>query len=254
MALQTSGAISLADIHVEAAGSGAATSISSLNDTDIRNLTAASGYTINSTLGTEIDFADFYGASATVDYPAMSTYSVELASASGYSLTSYKSATASIVVAGYNKAGLSFRLFSNSYGVYFYVKETYSGASSTYYNAGGGFALSTTEVLASSNNTTIDSGDITHAKIHLDYTQTNTGTGPNVTVSVVNNNSWGAIGSTGDVTTSLEAAVGAECYASNERRMVGTAKVYLRGTGYNDTLVVSHDFDINCTATSNNCL
>ena len=251
MALQTSGAISLADIHVEAAGSGyAASSISSLNDTDIRNLTAAAGRTINSTLGTEIDFGDFYGASATVDYPAMVTHSVELASASGYSLTSYKSATAGIVLSSYNKAGLSFRLFSNSYGVYFYVKETYSAATSTYYNAGGGFTLSTTEVLASRNNTTIDSGDITHAKIHLDYTQTNTGVG---SVSVVNNNSWGAIGSTGDVTTSLEAAVGAECYASNGRRMVGTAKVYLRGTGYNDTLVVSHDFDINCTATSNNC-
>ncbi len=251
MALQTSGAISLADIHVEAAGSGyAATGTSSLNDTDIRNLTAASGYTINSTAGTTISIGDFYGASATVDYPAMSTYSVELASASGYSLTSYKSATSAIVVAGYNKAGLSFRLFSNSYGVYFYVKETYSAANSTYYNAGGGFALSTTEVLASRNNTTIDSGDITHAKIHLDYTQTNTGMG---TVSVVNNNSWGAIGSTGDVTTSLEAAVGAECYASNARRMIGTAKVYLRGTGYNDTLVVSHDFDIHCQATSNNC-
>lgn len=251
MALQTSGAISLADIHVEAAGSGyAATSTSSLNDSDIRNLTAASGRTINSTLGTEIDFADFYGASATVDYPAMSTYSVELASASGYSLTSAKAGYAAIVNPSYNKAGLSFRLFSNSYGVYLYVKETYSGAISTYYNAGGGFTLSTTEVLASRNNTTIDSGDITHAKIHLDYTQTNTGTG---SVSVVNNNSWGAIGSTGDVTTSLEAAVGAECYASNARRMIGTAKVYLRGTGYNDTLVVSHDFDIHCQATSNNC-
>ena len=251
MALQTSGAISLADIHVEAAGSGyAATGTSSLNDTDIRNLTAASGYTINSTAGTTISIGDFYGASATVDYPAMSTYSVELASASGYSLTSYKSQTSAIVVSSYNKAGLSFRLFSNSYGVYLYVKETYSGATSTYYNAGGGFTLSTTEVLASRNNTTIDSGDITHAKIHLDYTQTNTGVG---SVSVVNNNSWGAIGSTGDVTTSLEAAVGAECYSSNGRRMVGTAKVYLRGTGYNDTLVVSHDFDINCTATSNNC-
>lgn len=251
MALQTSGAISLGQIHVEAAGSGYAfSSISSLNDTDIRNLTAASGRTINSTLGTEIDFADFYGASATVDYPAMVTNSVELASASGYSLTSAKAALGGIVVPSFNKAGLSFRLFSNSYGVYLYVKETYSGAISSYNNAGGSFVLSTTEVMASKNNTTIDSGDITHAKIHLDYTQTNTGMG---SVSVVNNNSWGAIGSTGDVTTSLEAAVGAECYASNARRMIGTAKVYLRGTGYNDTLVVSHDFDIHCQATSNNC-
>lgn len=61
MALPTSGALTLDQIHVEAGGSSGATS--SLNDTDIRGLTAASGRTINSTQGTEIDFADFYGAS-----------------------------------------------------------------------------------------------------------------------------------------------------------------------------------------------
>ena len=60
MALQTSGAISLDQIHVEAGGTTGTTC--SLNDSDIRGLTAASGRTINSTLGTNIDFADFYGA------------------------------------------------------------------------------------------------------------------------------------------------------------------------------------------------
>lgn len=65
MALQTSGAISLGDIHVEAAGSiYAGTGTSSLNDADIRALTAASGYTINPTSGTTISIGDFYGASA----------------------------------------------------------------------------------------------------------------------------------------------------------------------------------------------
>ena len=62
MALQTSGAISLDDIHVEAGGSTGTTA--SLNDTDIRGLTAASGKTINSTQGTTIDFDDFYGATS----------------------------------------------------------------------------------------------------------------------------------------------------------------------------------------------
>ena len=64
MALPTSGALSLNQIHVEAGGSSGATS--SLNDTDIRGLTAASGKTINSTQGTTIDFDDFYGASSVV--------------------------------------------------------------------------------------------------------------------------------------------------------------------------------------------
>ncbi len=61
MALATSGALTLDQIHVEAGGTTGTTC--SLNDTDIRGLTAASGRTINSTQGTEIDFADFYGAS-----------------------------------------------------------------------------------------------------------------------------------------------------------------------------------------------
>lgn len=60
MALPTSGALSLNAIHIEADGTSSTTT--SLNDTDIRGLTAASGRTINATQNTEIDFADFYGA------------------------------------------------------------------------------------------------------------------------------------------------------------------------------------------------
>ena len=60
MALPTSGALSLNAIHVEAGGTSGTTA--SLNDSDIRGLTAAAGKTINSTLGTNIDFGDFYGA------------------------------------------------------------------------------------------------------------------------------------------------------------------------------------------------
>ena len=62
MALATSGALTLDQIHVEAGGTTG--TACSLNDSDIRGLTAASGRTINSTLGTNIDFADFYGASS----------------------------------------------------------------------------------------------------------------------------------------------------------------------------------------------
>ena len=62
MALPTSGALSLDAIHVEAGGTTNTTA--SLNDTDIRGLTAAAGKTINSTPSTTIDFDDFYGASS----------------------------------------------------------------------------------------------------------------------------------------------------------------------------------------------
>lgn len=60
MALATSGALSLNEIHVEVGGTSGTTC--SLNDSDIRNITEASGKTINNTLGTTIDFNNFYGA------------------------------------------------------------------------------------------------------------------------------------------------------------------------------------------------
>ena len=83
MALATSGALTLDQIHVEAGGSTGTTC--SLNDSDIRGLTAAAGKTINSTLGTSIDFDDFYGASAssgvssatiTVGYTTFALYGI----------------------------------------------------------------------------------------------------------------------------------------------------------------------------------
>ena len=57
MALQTSGAISLNDIHLEAGGSSG-TSVS-LNDADLRGL-------IGKSSGATSSFSEFYGASAEV--------------------------------------------------------------------------------------------------------------------------------------------------------------------------------------------
>ena len=62
MALQTSGAISINHIHVEAGGT--TSTECSINDSDIRDLDEASGKTINNTTNTTISFDDFYGASA----------------------------------------------------------------------------------------------------------------------------------------------------------------------------------------------
>lgn len=59
MALQSSGTITLDDIHVEAGGS--TTTQASLNDSDIRGLIGASS-------ASEMDFADFYGASASASF------------------------------------------------------------------------------------------------------------------------------------------------------------------------------------------
>lgn len=64
MPLPTEGALSLNAIHVEAGGTSGTTC--SLNDSDIRGLTPGAGRSINSTLGTNIGFGNFRGASASV--------------------------------------------------------------------------------------------------------------------------------------------------------------------------------------------
>lgn len=61
MALQTSGAISLNDIHVEAGGTSG--TLASINDADIRGL-------ISKTSGAQMSFNEWYGASNIVQYSA----------------------------------------------------------------------------------------------------------------------------------------------------------------------------------------
>lgn len=64
MALQTSGAISLGQIHAEAGGGS--TSIASINDADIRAL-------IGKSSGATSSFSNFYGASALLDTQTVTT-------------------------------------------------------------------------------------------------------------------------------------------------------------------------------------
>lgn len=66
MALPTSGTLSINQIHIEAGGTSA--TACSINDSDIRGLTPASGYSISTTSGTAIDFGDFFGASGVQTY------------------------------------------------------------------------------------------------------------------------------------------------------------------------------------------
>jgi len=60
MALQSSGQISLNDIHVEAGGSSG--SLAGINDSDIRGL-------ISKSSGAQMSFSEWYGATAAVDLP-----------------------------------------------------------------------------------------------------------------------------------------------------------------------------------------
>lgn len=62
MPLQSSGQISLNNIHVEAGGTTGTEA--RMNDSDIRGLTPASGKSINSTASTQVSFSDYHGASS----------------------------------------------------------------------------------------------------------------------------------------------------------------------------------------------
>ena len=196
--------------------------------------------------------SEFSGYVHTIDYPAFVASNVELASASGYSLTGTKSASGRIVLAAGNKAGLNFRVYALASGIYLYVRETNLAATSYYYTpANVQTVLSTTDVLASRDNGNINSSMVTEAKIDLVYnTITN---GETSFTTTVNDNVYTGIGNGGSVNTSIEIGAGADCFDTITRRVYGTANIYLRGPGYNGTLVVSHDFDLYCQATATAC-
>ena len=106
MALPTSGALTLDAIHVEAGGSTGTTC--SLNDSDIRGLTAAAGKTINSTLGTTVDFDDFYGASL------VSSFTMTLTVGSSITSTTDQYSTTTSVSRGFTSVLGSLSPTSNS--------------------------------------------------------------------------------------------------------------------------------------------
>lgn len=81
MALQTSGAISLNDIHVEAGGTTG--TLASINDSDIRGL-------ISKTAGTSMAFNEWYGASSYVS-PSLETTAI-------YDLSSFANGSAALKV------------------------------------------------------------------------------------------------------------------------------------------------------------
>ena len=86
MALQTSGAISLNQIHIEAGGSSGSTA--SINDSDIRGL-------INKSSGATMSFNEWYGASNVLWTPTMTsgTRSTKQATFYGYEQSLYGSMT-----------------------------------------------------------------------------------------------------------------------------------------------------------------
>ena len=123
MALQTSGAISLGDIHVEASGSGYAfASTSSLNDSDIRGL-------IGKASGAQMSFSEWYGASAGTDYTVtQGTYSGQFFTQRGFQTNLHGSITPT-TFGVYSVQGI-YRTSASS-GDFFYIRFNYSATPPT---------------------------------------------------------------------------------------------------------------------------
>lgn len=121
MALQTSGAISLNEIHVEAGGTSGTQA--SLNDSDIRGL-------ISTASGSEMSFDDWYGASNVSTFNSFS-YAAERADQTGRSLgqTSSDSGATFASVVGV----VAFRLRLDSNVLHFEAKKG-SGSNAVRYD------------------------------------------------------------------------------------------------------------------------
>jgi len=253
MALQTSGAIDLNAIHVEAGGSSGTSA--TINDSDIRGLTAASGYTIPTGSGTTIDFADFYGASS---LSTMTTTNYMRQASSGTTqLAGYseKVTTGGIVfnVGG----GFYLKLIRSDPYVYLQIREYTSANGSNWYNTSGtSTGLSTTYVNMGRFNLT----GIT--AIALDWTTpTTSGTG---SYSIGGNTGGGATYSASDnsfqtvsngqsIGMQFRAQASAECYSNNNVNAYVFVTARARKSGYADHPLGSYLLRARGNAISNNC-
>jgi len=247
MALQASGAISLADIQGEFGGS---------NPIGLDEYySAAAGIPASGV----ISIGDFYGASASSPFSVLNAVNVESGSADGYSLYSTKSTTSQIVFGTAGAAGVAIRVMMNTYGVFVYVKEQYTNATSYYYTpANVQTAMTTSEVLAASTNA-YTSTSVTHMMLDWSYTTSSSGTGglgnTNNLSATYNpsDGAWQAVTANQSVGKAFYVSPTAECYATSYKRVYGSVDIWLRGPGKTDTLVHSLDFDVNATSTSTTC-
>jgi len=241
MALQTSGQISLNDIHREAGGSSG--SGASINDADIRGLRAAPGRFINTTPGSNIDFADFYGAT---DLLPMTTTNYMRQASSGtsqFAVYSTRSRAAPIVfnIGG----GFYIRLRRQDPYVYLEVREQTGANSSNWYNTAGGVASLSTgyRTMGRFNVSGVQS-------VALDWTsptvsgsfgtaQAVGSTGGGATYSA-SDNSFRSVSNGRSIGFLFKANCNAECYRNNVINCYTFITARARKSGYADGVLGSY--------------
>lgn len=243
MALQTSGAISLADIQTEFGGSNPI-SISEYYG-------AASGIPTSGT----ISISDFYGAS---NLSTMSTTNYMRLSSSGNSVYGSYSVTGAIAV---SVIAYYITITRSDPYVYIYVREVATSPTSYWYNTSGtATALSTTNVTMGRFNLT----GITDVKIAWSVSTATSG-GPgilgNATVTSstavstygATNDTWQALSNGQSLGVKFQTQATAECYASGTKTGTMTFDVYARKSGYYDTALGTYKAVGAATATSTYC-
>jgi len=255
MALQTSGAIDLNAIHVEAGGTSGTSA--TINDSDIRGLTAASGYTIPTGSGTAIDFGDFYGASS---LSTMTTTNYMRQASSGTTnFAGYSNQTQSGAIVFGAGGGFFVRLRRADPYVYLEIKEMLSSYGSNWYNTSGTVTgLSTTYVSMGRFNLT----GVT--SIALDWTTptvsgsfasaaasgTSTPTGATYAAS---DNSFQTVSNNQSVGFQFKANANAECYNTNTINAYTFITARARKSGYADGVLGSYLLRARGVATATAC-
>lgn len=264
MTLQTSGAISLNEIHVEVGGTSGTQC--SLDDSDIRGIGAPNstyadalhGTGINTTSGSAISIYEFYGAA---DLLAMSTTNYARNTGTANAAFSFRSTTSGIAS---SNAYLECRLRRADPYVYLEVRERSSAQTSYWYtSAGTQTALSTTYV-------TLGRFDLTGiTQIRLDWTTPTSSTtgsglqtgscyiagetnGPGATYNA-SSGSWVTVSNNQSIAFAFTANGFAECYASVDQECTTDITAYARKSGYQDTSLGTYQFTSEAIAISNNC-
>ena len=242
MPLQSSGAISLNQIHIEAGGTSGTTV--SLNDSDIRSLGGvASG---------GIDFADFYGASAApVDFSNFS-YQAERRDQSGYSVSQYTSAFDDSFASSSGR--LAFRVRLSSGVLYYEVKRGLGSNGVRNDGNSSGVQDGTTTAITSTFISIGSMNVVAPVDVKINWSSNNYGTSG--TSDVVGNAAFSAstYGLSDNVYQTLTEGQSAGLYVysnttrtvsgSQSRTITGILPLTVQKTGYNTEEVATIDFSV----------
>lgn len=247
MALQSSGAISLANIQTEFGGSNPI----SLSEYYRGGGLVPSSVTAVPASGT-IDFADFYGTS---NVSPMSTTNFARINSSNDTSFITRTVTSGIV---FNNVSMNFRLRRQDNYVYYEVQNTASANTATWYNTSGtGSSMGTSYVTMGRFNL----GGITAIKMNWSISSSPSGSSASIIGNTTltgatysaSDNSFQSVSNGQSIGARLNVLASAECYAQNTSTGVVTMDVTAQKSGYSDTTLGTYRHEVRSVAISNNC-